>query len=206
MWLPPPGTLTVVMAVFFGLYTLFEQPNRWVKFIFVAVLLLLAAGEIFVLAKGQEISEQNFAYIVKRFDGVQSLILDVQRAQTRIATLSLTPYPKSSPLNLKSEALTLSYDILIFLTQRETGASLSFFKVRYWLAAPDIKYQMQYEEQTMAMFSERFGARVVQIHDAFANLGFRDDGLDRVYNHPTNLYEVRVIAQRIGGLAEQIKI
>lgn len=43
-----------------------------------------------------------------------------------------------------------------------------------------------YFNQTVALYSEAFGAKVIAIHDEFARLGLRDSELDQFYEHPTN--------------------
>ena len=59
--------------------------------------------------------------------------------------------------------------------------------------------------KTMAIYSQKFGANVIAIHDELAAHGYKDVELDKFYQNPTNPIGIRTVAERIGALGEQIK-
>ena len=63
---------------------------------------------------------------------------------------------------------------------------------------------IDYSTQTMALYSRRFGARVIAMRNELAVEGFRDDELDGSYKHPTNPIGIRIVAESLGALAHQL--
>jgi hypothetical protein len=63
----------------------------------------------------------------------------------------------------------------------------------------------RYSSQTVSLYGERFGSKVISIHDEMAREGFHDELLDSIYSSPINVVVIRHIAGAIGALAEKSK-
>ena len=211
-WPPSPGEFTVVMAVVAGLYALSKRPKRWVKAAFIAALILCAAGEIYATNYAQQVSDQHFALIVSKLDEETRLILAAQQAQTRLAELSQLSQVlshASKPSDLKRRALLLSNSILEFLAERQARDPFSFQNLKTtWDKLKfgwDTAVFAKYDQQTVMIYTERFSTQVNTVHDELAEQGLRDGQLDLYYKNPISTVAVRIIAERIGALAEQIR-
>jgi len=104
--------------------------------------------------------------------------------------------------NLKQVCQQLSQDILQFLIDR------------HWLK-PDLaptrkKWRKQssdhtrHIQETVALYHQRFGSRVVSVYETLKKQGYSDKRIDSLYEHPTNELGIRELAQCLGALAERL--
>ena len=112
------------------------------------------------------------------------------------------PKPKPQIGNLKGRAMLLSQDILTFLTDRQSNAP-PLPRGETW--KQDTDAEVRYIEETKVLFSQRFGPRVIAVRAELAEKGFRDSELDTYYEDPTTTRDFRIIGERIGALAQQIR-
>jgi len=63
---------------------------------------------------------------------------------------------------------------------------------------------IRYMNQTMSIYSETFGAKVIAMRNELAYKGITDGQLDSFYEHPTNPIGIRIVAEHIGALAERL--
>jgi hypothetical protein len=201
----PPGTFIAILGFLAAIMAFFDPPKKGFKrFVLIVFLFLLMVGEIFVLRREQRIGEDHFTYVAQRFDNTDKLIKANQEAQARVAALPpITTVKHISPtLELKRKATILSAEILHFLTDRQANEP-SLPRPETW--KQDTQAMISYMQQTLALYSETFGSRVIAVHDEFARQGLRDGQLDSDYGHPTNPIGIRIVGERIGTLAEKLK-
>jgi hypothetical protein len=209
VYIPPPGTLTVVMALLAAICAMPKITSTldgcaWLRYLAVAVLCCLAAGEIFILTHEQHVGEEHFSYIVSRFDRSDKLTAALQQAQTRQSALPSKSLPQRPTISqaLKRKAIDLSVSILAFLAARQAGEP-PLARPETW--NQDVNADTKYLMETMALYSQRFGSEVIAVHDELAKMNLYDKELDAYYEHPTNPLGVRTVAEHLGALAEQLQ-
>lgn len=210
VFIPPAGTLTVVLALMAAIATMptiiqwLEKPV--VRRVTIFCFCLIAAAEIAIISRADRVSESHFQYVVSRFDNTDRLVAANQAAQQRVSALPIArPTGKphvTLPASLKERAVHLSADILSFLTQRRAGEP-PLPKRETW--DQDVQASIRYSQQTMSIYSETFGAKVIAIHDELASKGITDKELDSFYEHPTNPIGIRIVGEHIGALAERLQ-
>lgn len=104
---------------------------------------------------------------------------------------------------IRNRALALSGEILRFLTER-LGSEPSPPHPGTW--ERDTDSMMRYSGQTMRLFSEKFGAKIIAMRNALAQKGLTDKELDSHYEHPTNPIGIRIVGERLGALAHQMAL
>jgi len=62
----------------------------------------------------------------------------------------------------------------------------------------------RFEEETVAIYERRFGARVRAAHDLASLRGLRDRDLDAFFRHPANEFQMRVIAKKLDGFSSAL--
>jgi hypothetical protein len=62
----------------------------------------------------------------------------------------------------------------------------------------------RFEEETVAIYERRFGARVRAAHDLASLRGLRDRDLDAFFRHPANEFQMRVIAKKFDAFASAL--
>jgi len=204
----PPGTLTVALALLAAVTALpivaERMKNRWLHAGAIFVFCSIAAGEIKIIQHADSVSESHFQYIVSRFDNTDHLIAANVAAQQRVAALPIVqPIVKHvpQPVGLKERAIRLSADILSFLTQRQAGEP-PLPRRETW--DQDVQAEIRYMQQTMALYSQTFAAKVIAMRDELARKGITDKELDAFYEHPTNPIGIRIVAEHLGALAERL--
>jgi len=103
---------------------------------------------------------------------------------------------------LKERAKELSKEILEFLADRERSAPRLPQKETWNI---DTELMLRHLKETMNQYSIKFASRVITIRNEFSSLGLIDEELDKFYEHPTNFIGIRIIGERLGALAEQLK-
>jgi len=212
----PAGAFIAILGGLAAIMSLSDAPTGLKKTLWIGVFFVLMVCEILVLRRDQRTGEEHYTYLVTRFNSTDSLISANAQAQLRVAELppvrALPLPPKPSPskpitdqsalLDLKRRASVLSAEILQFLTQRQSGEP-PLPRPDTW--DKDVSAEIQYMGQTMALYTQRFASSVIAIHDELAKSGFKDNELDRSYEHPTNPLGVQAVGEHLGALAEQIR-
>lgn len=138
---------------------------------------------------------QDNKIIQDKLDEQKYFIMASLKIQKEVAEI------KAEPESLKRRSLILSNEILRFLTNRQANEP-QLFRPETW--QQDTNRMIKYSQQTMSLYSEKYALRVIAIRNEFADKGYQDSELDRSYEHPTNPIGIRIIAERIGALAEGI--
>ena len=102
---------------------------------------------------------------------------------------------------LKSRAFSLSSQIGHFLVDRRSNEP-PLPKMDRWEEYTD--KLISYSKDTVSQYSSQFAPQVTVIRNEFARKGLRDKELDKYYEYPKNPMEIRIIAEHIQALAEQI--
>lgn len=211
-WWPPAGTLTLVLAVLAAVTALPKvskkmEDNLFLHALAIFVFCSIAAAEFAVIDHADKVSEDHYEYLVSRFDNTDRIVTANMAAQQRVMTLAEHPtklgarFSGSPPQTLKSKAIHLSADILSFLTQRQAGEP-PLPRRETW--EQDVQTEVKYMQQTMALYSQNFGARVIATREELAQKGITDKELDDYYENPTNPIGIRIVAERLGSLAERL--
>ncbi len=62
----------------------------------------------------------------------------------------------------------------------------------------------RYEMETAGAFERRFGKQTRVARDVFRQLGIRDRDFDLFYAHPANLFQIRIVGERLAALARRV--
>jgi hypothetical protein len=137
-------------------------------------------------------------------DEVSQLRESSTRVETSLANVTnqLAGVRGAPETSLKRRALQLSADILQFISERNHNEPP--------LPGPatwkeDTDRLIRYSRETMDLYSQQFGARVIATRNELAGRGLNDAELDRFYEHPTNPIGVRIVGERIGALAIRLQ-
>jgi hypothetical protein len=144
----------------------------------------------------RNLDQDRFEKVLARFDELQKTQVALNQSAARLIQSNA---PQES---LKQRALRLSNEVLRFLVERQAN-EVPLPRAETW--DRDTQAMIGYMQQTMALYSERFGARVIAIRNELATEGLRDQELDRFYEHPTNPIGIRIVGERIGALAQQLR-
>jgi len=68
----------------------------------------------------------------------------------------------------------------------------------------DVDAFEQFETETVRAYEGRFGARVRAAHDLASLRGLRDRDLDAFFRHPSNEFQMRVIAKKLDGFSSAL--
>ncbi len=101
---------------------------------------------------------------------------------------------------LKEETITLYRDIMEFLKQRKDNEPQIDLDNWEELTNNLIKYS----SETMNLYHENFGSRVVIIRQEYLKGGIKSDRLDQYYTHPTNPLGIREVAYGLAELAGKL--
>jgi hypothetical protein len=103
--------------------------------------------------------------------------------------------------DLKLTVTELSAEILAFLAERSREAPP---RPRPGTWDQDSAEIMRYQIGTEREFDRRFEKQVRATHDVLSLLGIRDKDLDVFYAHPTDPFQMRVVATRLASLAPRL--
>lgn len=112
---------------------------------------------------------------------------------------------KPEKVSLKTRAKYLSDEILQFTDERrshEPEFNIEAKSDEQIQAA--MNQRSKYDQITKSLFSRRFASRIIEIRNELAAAGAVDEELDRHYEYSTNYIVMRIIAVRIGVLAERL--
>lgn len=100
--------------------------------------------------------------------------------------------------SVRKRALVLSAEILDFLDERKLERPPRPSPER-WQA--DVQARLVHSDRTRAIYSKKFGSRVVAMRVELATHNLTDDTLESYYQHPVNPHVMEIVAQRIAALA-----
>jgi hypothetical protein len=121
---------------------------------------------------------------------------DATGNQTTGATFRMIVYPANS--SLKETILFLCAAINQFVIERlENGPP-------YVRDAGDSPVVRAYESETIRQYKSSFGNAVNEMHDKLAEQGLRDPAFDELYENPPTTHGIRVVADRMQELAEDL--
>jgi hypothetical protein len=140
--------------------------------------------------------EKTWAEVLGNLADLPKLTAAAVMAQSMLhLAVSTSPTPNS----LKQRALTLSDEVLRFLLDRRAHEPPMPERATWHR---DTKAMIGYVGETMARYSLRFASRVIATRNELVAAGLSDPELDSFYEHPTNPIGVRIVAERIGALAQ----
>lgn len=115
--------------------------------------------------------------------------------------ISVSGEPELAVPTLKEQTITLYEDIMGFLKEREANEPpIDFDK---WEESTNRR--SQYFTETMGLYREKFGARVVAIREEYVRRGIKSDRLDLFYPEPVNIIGIREVAYGLAELAAKLK-
>lgn len=139
-----------------------------------------------------------------KFDGTQriTLVIAIAFFAYFVAhTIYVTSKPPRDLSALKQRAIRLSNEILEFVADRERS-NPPLPRIETW--ERDVDISTRFSIETMSQFSTKFGARLIATRNELAEQGLTDRELDSLYTHPTNPIGIRIVAERLGALAEKL--
>ncbi len=203
MW-PPPGVAIGMLGLIAILTTLFPPQKRSAKLLIIVVCAGLTVAEIAVITHHRRIAEREYERemkgVLEHFTQIEATLGARQLALARVeATRSL---PANS---LKKLAFGLSSEVLQFLVNRQVGPGYCQTGSGEGSSRDEATMnEGSCERETVKMYSSTFGSRVAAIRNALAKKGLTDQELDGEYEAPVNTNSIRLIAERIGTLAEKL--
>ena len=100
--------------------------------------------------------------------------------------------------------MTLSREIIIFAGEREKDENDFIPIPGKENTNQDTIKMLNYSAETVALYNERFAARVKAIHDELATNHLIDETLEYSYLGVVNRLQMESIAESIGSLAEKL--
>ncbi len=114
--------------------------------------------------------------------------------------ISLFGKPKYINSKLKEDTIILYKDIMNFLKVRDTSQPQIDFD--NWKESTN--NQLKYSQETMNLYNENFGLRVVVIRRDYLVRGIQNENLDRFYAHAVNPLGIKEIAYGLADLAGKL--
>lgn len=199
------GYVLAGIAVVAQVASQFWSPSMLVKgfWIFAITISIIASAGLFTLAAHQ--SEQKITNLQTDIRQLTEKI-DALVGLTKVPPLVVQTLPqevieRARKGELKAQAQELSTQILQFLTDRTRGEPL-LPRPNTW--QQDVDQMIRYLQETVALYTERFGAKAIAMRDKLAEAGLQDPQLDALVEHPTNPIGIRLVAERLAVLAERL--
>jgi hypothetical protein len=224
----PPGWLTVILAVLAAVTALplvtkrFDpEKNKWAGWLHAGALFVfcgIAALEMAVINHADKESEARIIKLngevevaVKNTTDIQRDLSGFIRTQKMVeevrAEKLATHKGFDALLALKGKTANLAADIFNLLLQRSemfTG-NLMFSKTRPSNPQESLAMEIPYDEQTVLIFQQqKLGARAIEITKELEGIGLKDDLLRTMVEQPHNMIAIRIIANHLAALADQI--
>jgi membrane protein implicated in regulation of membrane protease activity len=216
---PAPGVLTLVLAVVAAVVSTPMVVDRikgswWGHAVLFVILGSIASLEIMVINHADMVSEER---ITKLQRNVQTSVDKTTEVQT-----TLNGYIKSETITtqvrIERQQHHKGYDDLLELKARAANLSSNIFSVlvnramaRPAMNATDLptfhqetQLLMAFEEQTVLMYLQKYGADAQRLVDDLEKHGLKDDILRRFVANPTNTIGVRIVASHLASQAERI--
>jgi len=109
--------------------------------------------------------------------------------------------PKLTNATLKAKTIALYKEIMHFLKEREANEpSIDFDR---WEESTNNR--TKYTQETMYLYHEKFGSRVVEIREEYLKLGITNEKVEQFYLHPTNPLGIKELAYGLAELASKLE-
>ncbi len=204
-WPPPPGFWICVLGFLAAAVTVLPaataqdltplQRSGVVGVFFVLMLLEMRA-----LYRDRGRQDTNFATILDNFQEINRTLTAAFVAEGKVRVAEAAGVTAAS---LKHRALALSDEILRFLVNRQAHEPPLLVE-----ATPAVRFDtaalVRYSGETRARYSQQFASKVIAARDELARQGLTDPELDSFYQDPTNPIGIRIVAERLGALAERL--
>lgn len=131
------------------------------------------------------------------------IIWQLKRERTKLSQgNALTKVKDDAVLGLQRECRHLSQEILQFLSDRQRAEPDLPSSKRDWHKRTN--ESIRCHQETVSLYHQRFGARVIALYETLKEIGHSDSELDFFYEHPTNALGIREVGQRLGALGERL--
>jgi hypothetical protein len=219
---PPPGVLTLILAVVAAVSAApiaadWLKGSWWKHSVLFLILGVIAGLEIMIINHADKVSEERIAALngqvtaaVNNTTQIQSDLSGFIRSAkiaSQAQTQTLAHHKGSDELmQLKGRAANMSADIFNFLLQRSemfTG-NLMFSQTHPSNAQQSMAIKVPYDDETVLGFQKQFGGSAIEITGELEKAGLKDDLLKTMVEQPHNMIAVRIIANHLAALAEQI--
>jgi len=190
------GAWVVTMTVLAAIASLVPDISNDVRIAASVILVLLGIAAVSALRREREESQRQYGDVVQRLDELKNLPPAKASSEDRLQAIAAIPLT-----SLKHKAISLSDDILRFLVVRQAGEP-PLPRPATW--HEDADAMTRYSGETRNVYSQKFGSKVIATYNMLSDAGLRDSELDRFYEHPTNPIGMRIVAERIGALAERL--
>jgi len=97
----------------------------------------------------------------------------------------------------------LSHEILAYVSARARTAPPIPQAAATW--DEDETHWVDFERETAAGYAQRFAARVRTTRALLTFRNLRDRDLDALYQRPANAFQIRMVGERLGALADRLR-
>ena len=101
---------------------------------------------------------------------------------------------------LKTQALETARNIMTMVSERQASEPPIDFK--NWEASTQA--MIRHSQETQNIYYKEYAAKVAHFREEFLKRELRDKELDMFYAHPTNYIGLRILATKLGLLANKI--
>lgn len=110
-----------------------------------------------------------------------------------------------SKIPLKQRALSLSQEILAFISNRDKLEPKSSYQpISEEEFSRYMQKSLEYSTETINLYSVNFSSDVMEIHDEFARIGIIDKDFEVLYRNPNNRIIISLVGTTIGALAKRL--
>lgn len=110
--------------------------------------------------------------------------------------------PKLTNATLKEQTITLYEDIVQFTGEREANRP----QIEFDDWEESTENYTKYSQETMNLYHENFGPRVVETREEYLKRGITNDRVEQFYLHPTNPLGIHELAYGLAELASKIEV
>jgi hypothetical protein len=137
------------------------------------------------------------------FVAFASVMMGLYFAREGIAEREFDTIVDQQRQQLAQSAAELSREIIAYIDGRARSAPPPPHSAATW--EQDKARWAQFDGETVAGYAPRFARRVATTRAALTFRSLRDRDLDALYQQPRNAFEIRVIGERLGVLAERLE-
>jgi hypothetical protein len=105
-----------------------------------------------------------------------------------------------SDAQLKIQALETARNIMTMVSERQSNEPPVDFN--NWEASTQA--MIRHGQETQNIYFREYAAKVAHLREEFLKRGLRDKDLDMFYEHPTNFIGLRILATKLGLLANKL--
>jgi hypothetical protein len=227
---PPPGVSVAVLGVAAALMAGRTKATGAEKAAWMLIISTLLVIEVLAIRKDRRehdendksarlVEQRNFSMVLQALGDLRStneafalVNQDVKQVKaergSQSASLAGTPVTdKSVKSDLRTRALTLSRDILQFLSERQRNSPLLQQVPNEITSSESLAASTPtYMRDTLAQFTLKFEPAVISIHDELASWGLKDNMFDATYQNVGHMFGntdgyIRKVADAIRKLA-----